>query len=285
MLAATACGERPEPLGDAPLYPVTVPGGAEEGAVLERRPERVVALDGGAAELVQALGAGSTLVGVPSGLTLVEGSGAARVVRPSGLVDVDALRVLRPDLIVVGASTEVGRSPEAHADTEAVVYVQPDRSLRDVRRAVLELGFLLGEPVRARELAASLDDAAERVDRAVGGRDPVPVFVDTGFFVAPTEDSLLADLVRRAGGRSVRGGGEAETLDACAVLRLGPEVVLRVVGSDAPPPPAAAFAACGIELGRFRFEEVAEDLVTRAGPRAGEALAVIARALHPDARP
>src|SRR5262245_53881768 len=49
-LAATACGERSEPLGELEQsYPVTVQGAGAEPAVLSGRPERIVALDPGAA--------------------------------------------------------------------------------------------------------------------------------------------------------------------------------------------------------------------------------------------
>jgi iron complex transport system substrate-binding protein len=287
VLALAGCGERPEPLAnDAPLFPVTVRGAAEEPTTVERRPERIVALDAGAAELIEALGAGRSLVGVPAGVTLIAGSGAARVVRPSGLVDVDAVVRLDPDLIVTAESVGSAGAAEAEAETRAALYIQPDRSLRDVRRAVLELGFIVGEPIRAREIAASLRDAAARVERAVATRDPVRVFVDTGFFVPPPEDSLLAELVRRAGGESVAEGREEETTDACDLLRLGPEVVLQVVDSAEPDPAPSTLAPCGTEdPSGIRVEVLPEDLVTRPGPRAGEALVQIAQALHPNALP
>jgi ABC-type Fe3+-hydroxamate transport system substrate-binding protein len=133
-------------------------------------------------------------------------------------------------------------------------------------------------------VAAALKDAADRVGRAVASRDPALVFVDTGFFVPPPEDSLLADLVRRAGGKNVAEDRAGDPLDACGLLRLRPEVVLRVVETedlDNSPPPA--FRRCDVDLAEVRFEALPEALVTRAGPRAGEALEEIARALHPDA--
>ncbi len=91
-LALGGCGERGEPLGELPAYPATVEGAGDEPTVVEVAPQRIAALTPAAAELVVALGAGGQLVGVPSGLDLPEAAGAARVVRPSGRVDADAVR-------------------------------------------------------------------------------------------------------------------------------------------------------------------------------------------------
>jgi iron complex transport system substrate-binding protein len=281
-LVVAGCGERAEPVdGDLTSYPATLTGAGGDAVTVERAPRRIVALSPGGAELVAALGARERLVGVPAGFE--DGpSSAARIVRPSGLVDTARLAALRPDLVVAATETNREELERALEGSDAIVYVQPDRSLRDLVRGTLELGLVLDAPVPARRTASRIRDAAARVERRVADRPRVPVYVDLGFFVTPQRDSIVADLVRRAGGELLGLEVAATPTEPCEVAALEPEVVLDVadvVGASGPP--ASPFARCAR---RPRVETVAASLVTVAGPRAGEALEAIARALHADAR-
>ena len=86
----------------------------------------------------------------------------------------------------------------------AALYVQPSSSVDDVLRATLELGFLVGEPVAARQVAEQIRTDVAAVEDRIAGLPPRTTFVDSGFFVPVPERSLLGDLVRRAGGREHR---------------------------------------------------------------------------------
>lgn len=282
-LVAAACGERPEPLAaELSPYPATVRGAGEEPVVVEAPPRRVVALTPAAAELAAALGAGERLVGVPSGVAVPGATEARTVVRPSGLFEVSEVAALDPDAILASPEADPDLLARVARRTGALVYLHPNTSIRDVVRAALELGFVLGEPVAARRLAASIRRDVARVDAAVAGRPPVRVFVDLGFFVPAPPDSLVADLVRRAGGILVPAGrNEPAALTPCQVVRLDLDLVLLVVEPGDPPrPPATAFAACPAEV---RQETVAAERVARAGPEIAAGLADVARALHGDA--
>ena len=51
---------------------------------------------------------------------------------------------LKPDLIVAAADTDPVDVAQAARRSGATVYVQPSRTVEDVERAVIELGFLDG---------------------------------------------------------------------------------------------------------------------------------------------
>lgn len=281
-LLAAGCGEREEPLAaEVPLYPVSATGADGETIVVEARPERVVALAPGAAELVGALGAGDRLAGVPARTNVPGAQGAPIVTRPSGLVETSAVVALEPDLILAATTTNRDALETAARRTRAAVYVQPDRSIREVVRAVHDLGFLLGDPARARSFAVSLREEIAAVDGAVGPLEPVRVFVDLGLFISPPSDSLVADLVRRAGGTPVGTENAGAPADPCDVVALRPDVVLRVRDTVAALP-GPRLACGGRPYAGGRIESVSSPLV-RPGPRIGEALDRIARLLHPDA--
>jgi iron complex transport system substrate-binding protein len=292
LLGATACGQRSEPLGELEQpYPVTVQGVGDEPAVLESRPERIVALDPAAAELVIALGAGDRLVGVPAGIRKGDGprdapASAVEVVSDNRRVRVDEVVELEPDLLLAAPRTDPLDVSKARRETGAALYVQPGASIEDVLLATHELGFLVGEPVAARTLASRIRSEIAVVEERIAG-EPLPTtFVDTGFFVSAPPRSLLGDLVARAGGENIAdesAGGEP--FPVSRLRRLDPDVYLatsdsRVTLASLRRDPRTA-KLTAVEKARFRV--LSSDLVQRAGPYVAQALERVARALHPDA--
>jgi iron complex transport system substrate-binding protein len=291
LAGATGCGERTEPLGDLEQpYPVTVQGIGDQPTVLRARPERIVALDPGSAELLIALGARDRLVGVPADMERGDGPRqappeAAEVVSRNLRVRVDEIAKLEPDLLVATPSTDQLDLSRAQRETGAAVYVQPSASVEDILRATSELGFVVGEPVEARTVASRIRSEVAAVEERIAGAPVTTTFVDTGFFVTVPLRSLLGDLVARARGESVAGdtpGGEPFPVNR--VRRLDPEVYLATSDSRVTlrslrrDPRTARLTA--VEEGRVRV--LPSDLVQRAGPYVAAALERVARALHPD---
>lgn len=283
-LGLSACGERSEPLGilEQP-YPVTVRGADDESVVLETRPERIVALDPGGAELLQALGAGERIVGAPPGVI----AGATEVARPTtGQLLPDVAARLDPDLVVATPATDRVAVSQAVRRSGAALYLQPSATIEDVERAALELGFAVGEPVTARQLRAELSERTAEVDAIVGAVEPVSVFVDTGFFIPVSDRTLLGWLVSRAKGRNVAGGESGlGPFDLTELGRFDPDVYVALSDSGTTleklrrDPRTRDLRA----VRDGRFVELDAGLVTRPGPRVADAYAAVAKALHPDA--
>lgn len=289
VLAALAagCSERGEPTAELPPpYPVTAQGAGDAPIELAAPPQRIVALDAGAAELVAALGAGARLVGIPAGVTPGAGVSAQEVVRATGQIDVEAAVALEPDLIVATPHTDRVDLTQIERQTGAPVYLQPATSVDDVKRAIVELGWLLGQPVEARQLLASVKDGVAAVESRLEGVEPVSAFVDTGFFITIPDRSLLADLIARSHGTSVAAGKAGlgpfplEELSAADpdvyVATSDSDVTIESLRKD---PETASLSA--VRDGRFVVLDA--ELVTRAGPRIAQALEAVALALHPDA--
>lgn len=283
-LASAACGERAEPLGELQqTYPVTEPGAGDQPAVVKTRPERIVSLDPGSTELLLRLGAGDRLLGTPADAPW---ESAAKVVRRTGQIDVDAVANLRPDLVVATPATDRVDLSRIERETGVAVYVQPASSIEDVERAVLELGFIIGQPVEARQLVGQLKRATEAVDKRLASAAEVTVFVDTGFFITVPERSLLGELVRRARGRNVAADNAGfGPFDLAALRRLDPAVYVTTSDSKTrlktlrANPKTKSLTA----VREGRVVVLPAGLLTRAGPRIAKAYAAVAQALHPDA--
>lgn len=283
-LTSTGCGERGEPVGELPqAYPVTVRGAADRPTTLGSRPQRIVALDSGAAELLAAFGLERRLVGVPATL---KGSDAEPVVSRTGQVDVEGVVGLEPDLIVATAGIDQLDVALAARESGAALYVQPDSSVDAVLRGTLELGFLVGEPARAREVAARIKKQVQRIEAQVAEEPAVSVFVDTGFFITIPQGSLLGDLIRRSRGESVAGRSPGpDPFPVTRLRKLDPDVYLatsesRVTLANLRADRRTANLTA-VRSGRFAV--LPSDLILRPGPRVGRALARVALALHPDA--
>jgi len=280
-----ACGARPEPRGAiAPTYPVTVEG-ADSTLTVRSQPSRIVALDPGSAELVIALGAGNLLAGVPAGVTLPAGLHAREVVKPNGQIDVDAAAELHPDLVIATPETDPVDVGQVVQRSGAPLYVQPAATIDDVRRAVIDLGFVLGQPVAARKLNTELQAQVASVKARLGNVAPVTTFVDRGLFLPIEPTSILSDLIREADGKNVVPDPGLGPVSAAQLIAANPGVYLTTSDS-------------GVTLDTLRRNPVTRnlsavkqgrvvvlpaDLVTRAGPNVGQALERVAAALHPDA--
>lgn len=287
VLLATGCGERGEPLGDvAQPYPVTVEGAGEQATIVREPPARIVALDPGSAELLLALEVGRRLVGVPAGVEA--GRRAREVISRTGQVDVQEIARLRPDLLVATPSSDLLDVSLAQRESGATLYVQPGSSVADVVRGTLELGLLVGRPVRARRLVAGIQAQIDRIESRLTGQPEVTAFVDTGFFITIPERSLLGDLIRRARGESIAGAAPGPDPFPVSRLRsLDPEVYLATTESRVTLRSLRADRRTArLEAVRTgSFAVLPSDLVLRPGPRVGKALEAVARALHPDAFP
>lgn len=269
LLGATACGERSEPTGaDAGLYPVTVQSG-DRPLVVAHPAQRIAALDKPAEDIVGALGAGSRVV----------------LRAPENRIDFAALKRARPDLIVASQGADERDLSRAVALTHAQVYLAPGDSIRQVERAITQLGLLAGDPVAARRLVRHIEARRRMVAARLVRQPDVTVFVDTGLFTTVSDQSLIGDVIREAHGKNVAGaaaeGGPVELSD---LIQLDPDVYLATSDTDLSladlrrNPQTRKLRA----IKEGRFVTAAADLL-EPGPAIGEGLAEVARLLHPDA--
>lgn len=268
LLAATGCGERSEPVGAIDPYPVTVQGAGEAPTVLTSLPGRIVALEPGVGAILAALGRHP--LGRPE-----------RLARADDTTLVRAVRSLRPELLVAAGRDDPHTLRRAVAASRASLYVVPDATLADVERGLTQLGLVTDSAVAARRLVGRIEDARDRLARALRGRPRVRVFVDTGLRGTIPRRSLLADLIREAGGTPVAAGdvslaladlvqadpdvylATADSGVTLATLRGGPERRLRAV-----------------RTGRFA---IVGEAALAPSPTLDRVLLDLAHVLHPEA--
>jgi iron complex transport system substrate-binding protein len=285
LLVATGCGFKPEPIGKLPSYPQSVVDGIGRRVTLAAEPHRIASLDPGLTEAAFAVGAGQAVV---AGSGREQYPAAAqrlpKAVTDRGGPDLARLRRLHPDLVLAPPGTETAAAAQLSHELGAAVYVASPGSISGIEHDVDQVGAMTGDAAAGQAVVRQMQADVHRVQSAVHGTAPVPVFVDEGFFYTIDPTGTAARLLALAGGKNVAADAVGGRPYPLAKLRAGaPEVYL-------------AFAGRGVSLAGLRRSKATRNLpavrdrhftivdgtaLSDTGPRAASELVQLARALHP----
>ena len=270
-------------------WPVTVVDDLGRTVVSERPPQRLVSLVPSLSELVCALGACDLLVGrdtwsnYPSEVRALPDLGSA--FSP----DLEALLALQPDLVLVD---EYSGAADAVAMLGLTVFAGTPQQLAEIFDISERIGALLGLAEAAANLNADVRAEIDAVVAAVAGREVLSVYYEldpSPYSVGP--NAYVGTLIALAGGRTIVPAelGDFPLLDPEFVVAANPSLI--IIGDPSYGIDIAAMRArpgwSGIAALRnervIALDAAASDMLSRAGPRVGAALALLARALHPGA--
>ena len=280
----------PPPAGAGPVRKVRDMMGRT--VAVPARAARIVSLAPAMTEIVYALGAGDRLAGVTEVCDFPQE--ATRKPRIGGIYtpNLEAILSLRPDLVL--ASSEGNREEDVRALERlgVPVYVVRPLDFATVLVAIERVGELLGEADPAARLSGAMRARAAAITRAVAGAPrPRVLYVLWGDpVIVAGRDTLITDLIRRAGGDSVTGEEPLPyprlSMEAL-VVRAPERIVLARHGLRSVDDRLREWRHLGLlaAVRAGRVQEVDGDLVHRAGPRVIEGLARLAALLHPDRWP
>jgi len=260
------------------------------------RPLRLVSLAPSITETVYALGRGDWLVGVTA---VCDYPAAARALPKVGGIaapNLEQIVRLRPDLVL---ATAEGNARDLLDRLERLglrtFALQPD-SYDRVVDSIRVLGRALNADQAAHRVAGEVEQSVQRVRELVAGRSRPRVLylIWTDPLIAAGAGTYLHDLLELAGGRNIvwEHTGAYPRLNWEQVVDRAPEVILladhrddgeqAARGSgDMPPDWHTWQAVPAIRTGRVRA--VPSNTILRPGPRVGEGVVRLARAIHPEA--
>ena len=270
-------------------WPVTVIDELGREVTLSEAPQRIVSLVPSHTETVCALGGCERLVGRDTWSDFPRAVVALPDLGSAFAPDLEAIVALRPDLVLVD---EYSGAAEALAPLGLTVYAGTPQRLDELFETVDRLGRLLGAPTEAALLTGRLQGELDGVAAVVAGRAGPSVFYEVDpspYSVGP--ESFIGTLIALAGGRNVvpSGLGDFPLIDPEFVVAADPQVIVL---ADAPygiDTTAVAARPGWATIAAVRDGRVVEltqgqsDVLSRAGPRVGEALLLLARILHPEA--
>lgn len=251
---------------------------------LTTAPQRIVSLNPATTELLFALGAGPRVVGRtqydfwPDSTRLVPSVGAG--MRPN----LEAVLGRRPDLVVMYASgDDRGAADRLTASGVPTAAFRIDK-IRDFVRVTMDLGRLVGDTTRARNVVDSVTATLDRVRRATDSLPRPSVFLHAWEKPLMTigGGSFLSELVTIAGGRNIYDSLPAPspvvTLED--VLRRNPDIILvSPVERQTLLTSTRWQALPAVRAGRVVAYDT--NVVERPSVKLGEAAVSLARVLHP----
>ncbi len=246
-------------------------------------PRRIVTLAPNLTEIVFALGAGGSLVGVSEYSDYPE---AARAIPRVGGLEIDPEKVaaLRPDLVLAVAEGNAQGSVRALESAGLPVTVTPSGSLDAVLESIRIVAGRLGRPEQGRRLVADLERKRGAVRAQAAGR-PRPralllVWPDPP--QAAGGQTFLNDLLTEAGADNIVGDRRGWPILSGEYVATAPvDLVVAPDSVETRPAWDRAFATGALSRGpvararRIRLDEAA---LTRPGPRVFDTLELLARA-------
>lgn len=271
----------------ASLGLLACPGGDPPHRPAVTAPRRVVALAPSVTEIVFALGAGDSLVGVSD---YSDHPPEARKIPRVGGLEVSAEKVasLRPDLVF---ATREGNARGPVSALEAAglkVVVLPTGSLDAVLESVRVAGDALGRSDSAARLVRSLARRRDAVRSRVTGRArPRAVML---VWPEPPQaaggGTFLHDVLVEAGAENLLASRPGWPVVSLEYLTTEPiDVVVLPASAENRPVFERAFSSGALSRGavpRARRVWLDEAAVTRPGPRVFDALERLAAEIHPE---
>lgn len=196
---------------------------------------RVVTLAPNLTELVYAVGAGATLVGVSAYSDYPPQALDLPVVGDAFMVDQEQLAMLRPDLLLVWQSGTPAHVVDELRRSGYTIEAVRTQSLRDVADALRRIGALTGHVDSAEAVASTYLQTLQSLKEQFADAAEISVFyqVSQRPLFTVNGDHYVSELIELCGGHNIFGdlNSLAPTVDVEAVVERDPEVMLA--SSDA----------------------------------------------------
>ncbi|WP_309121128.1 ABC transporter substrate-binding protein [Paenibacillus sp.] len=282
---AESAAESPAESPAEAAYPLTVTDASGTEVVFEKAPERIVSIAPSETEVLFAVGAGASVVGVDDWSDFpadVEG-----LPRVGGLeANVEAILELEPDVVFAGWSMSTATIEELRK-LGLTVYAFETQTLDEAIAHIREVGKIVDNAEEAEAVAAKMEADRQKVLDAVGGltdaeKKKVYVEFSPGWTVGKGE--FMDELLTLAGGVNVADQPGWYEISEENIIEANPEVILYSAGVE---------GLEGIITGRAGWNKIDalangqlfaidDNLISRPGPRLTEALIEVAKALYPE---
>ena len=253
--------------------------------------ERVVSLSPSTTETMFAVGAKSALVGRSRYCDFPPEARSLPVVGGYADPNLEAILSLKPDL-VIGARGPVGPALaerlKAHG---ATVYFPETESFAQIDTMILGVGERTGHASDATRVVEAIHAHETAIEEAVRGKKRPRVLLVFGLtpVIVAGPKSFPNEMIERAGGtNAVREGEGYPLLGMERVIALDPDMILDASMGEAKGAERIHKNAPGwMSLRAVKSGHVVaieDETALRPGPRVADGLAVLARAIHPEAK-
>lgn len=260
--------------------------------ILPKAPQRIVAINPAMVESVLAIGAGDRLVAVGGKVLYPKEARELPSVGGSLGISVEAILAQKPDLVVIAVATEAAaRLTLPLRELRIPVFLASYNDFGSILTYIRLLGEALDLREGAARVTAGMQATVRDVMARVHDRPRLGVYLETGAAGSAALQTVRVghyadDAIQIAGGRnifSIRGAPQV-TLEGIAA---GDPDVIVVLASNPGLTATAVRARPGWQALRAVREKnvvvLPRGYMLIPGPRQADAIAILARAIHPEA--
>ena len=273
-----------------PAEPLTIRDDLNRSIQFMKAPTRVVSLAPSITEMLFALGLDREIIAVtqfcdyPPPALLKQKVGYSN---PS----IEAIVALNPDLIIAPREFLRADLLGKIEQLQIPLVVLSANSVTDITTHLTKLGAIFGRAAQAGAAITQLQQRIDSIRRVTAGHPGVRVLyvLNSHPLITVGPGSFIHELIGLAGGVNIAGNAATPypRLNMEVVLRENPDVLVFPVGKVESVPLSEQQvwqqwpALSAVKHGQLRH--VPSDLLNRPGPRIGDGLEALARAIHPEA--
>lgn len=252
---------------------------------------RVISLTPANTEIVFALGAGESLVGVTTYCDYPEEAKKKEKIGSITEVDLEAIVRLEPDLVLAGSLTPP-EVVERLTQLGYPVFVLDAKSIAQVIEDIRKVALLLGKEKEGEALVKAMERNVREIQARVSGlsEEAKPrvfhVIWHDPLWTAG-KDTFIHEFITLAGGKNVAEDLSGYvTLDLEELLRRNPDIITVVSAHGENLPYNFIVSDTRLRVlqavQQGRVFVVDSDIVSRPGPRVTQALRIFASIIHPE---
>ena len=272
-----------------PAWAITISDDAGNTVHFDQPARRIIGLYGAYAEILLALGLPESLVGRTAADAALPAVAHLPVVGTHMRPDPESIVALKPDLILqLAGRNEVQAQMQALQALGLNVLCFELQSFEDLFRVTQLLGQITGRTAQAAALVAGWQQRLHAIEQTLAGSKAVSVFFEVRYpnLLAAGKGSIVDDIIHRAGGVNVvQEEKKLVRLNEEALLLLKPDAYVvqhGAMNSLSEPVATRRHFALLPAVRAGRVLQVEEALFSRTGPRALDAVELLARWLHPE---
>jgi len=298
--SSTAVSITAVPAGSSTCSPVTITQTDGKDVTLPCMPKRIIVTNSDAAEMLIALGAADSVVGVVETTKnvsyIMEKIPQAQSIGDWQTPNIERMLALKPDAVISYASSKPKNLDQILAANITILYLDCYR-LPKLAQDARAVGTLTGHVQRAEEYAGLVENTTTTVMNRAGAVPtadrPTVYFEGYSDFTAAGTGSGSDELLMMAGGKNIASSlsGSSPKVSAEWVVAQKPAFVLKVASAKETWPYADVVRALSNRTGWDTLPAVRKNQVylfssgIMYGPKSYIGLAYTAKILHPDLFP
>ena len=281
LLLATnfACGETNPTTNQDAFSPITISDSLNREIQFTNPPERIIAFDSAAVEILFSIGEGKRIVGTHDFVSFPPETASIPKVGDAFNMNLESVIELNPDLVFVFSPTHIQNLEKAGLK---VLYIESRQSgLREISKDILMWGEIVGSESQAAAISKDFEEKTISIQNKIASQEQnFSVFQDIGGFWTPGNDTLMNDVFNLLNLSNI-------AFDINGYQQIGVETIVErnpdiILASDVSVYTANSNFSNLAAGTNGRIIELNDESLSIAGPRFITGVTNLAKAIYPE---